>query len=73
MFSDLLFRLRAFFHRKALESELDEELRAHVESETAKISRQVSPLKKPPAARACPSAASSRPKNNAEKPAAPGG
>jgi predicted permease len=36
VFSDLLARLRALFHRKALESELDEELRAHLENETAK-------------------------------------
>ena len=36
MFSDILSRLRALFHRKALESELDEELRAHLENETAK-------------------------------------
>ena len=36
MFDDLRFRLRAFFHRKTVESELDEELRAHLENEIAK-------------------------------------
>ena len=36
MFRDVLARLRALFHRKALECELDEELRAHLEHETAK-------------------------------------
>jgi predicted permease len=36
MLSDLLFRLRTLFHRKAVESELDEELRAHLANETAK-------------------------------------
>ena len=35
MFDDLRFRLRAFFHRKTVESELDEELRAHLENEIA--------------------------------------
>ncbi|MGA2609212.1 MAG: ABC transporter permease [Terriglobia bacterium] len=30
MLSDLLFRLRAFFRRKSMEAELDEELHAHV-------------------------------------------
>jgi predicted permease len=36
MLSDLLFRLRALFQRNAVESELDEELRAHLENEAAK-------------------------------------
>jgi predicted permease len=36
MFRDLLFRLRALFQRKAVESELDQELRAHLENETEK-------------------------------------
>src|SRR6266404_1829009 len=36
MFRDLLFRLRALFQRKTVESELDQELRAHVESEAQK-------------------------------------
>jgi predicted permease len=36
MLNDLLFRLRALFHRKKLESELDEELRTHLENEAAK-------------------------------------
>ena len=36
MFSDLLFRLRALFQRKRVESELDEELRAHFVHEVEK-------------------------------------
>jgi predicted permease len=36
MLSDLLFRLRALFHRNAVESELDEELRAHLQNEVEK-------------------------------------
>src|SRR6266849_5684592 len=36
MFRDLLFRLRALFQRKTVESELDQELRAHLENETEK-------------------------------------
>lgn len=33
MFSDLLFRLRSHFQRKAVESELDHELRFHLEQQ----------------------------------------
>ncbi len=36
MFRDLLFRLRALAQRKTVESELDQELRAHLENETEK-------------------------------------
>jgi putative ABC transport system permease protein len=36
MLPDLLFRLRAFFQRKAVESELEQELRAHFENEIEK-------------------------------------
>jgi predicted permease len=36
MLNDLLFRLRALFQSKAVESELDEELRAHLENEINK-------------------------------------
>ena len=36
MLRDLVFRLRAIFRRKAVEEELDEELRFHLENETAK-------------------------------------
>src|SRR5215467_8840503 len=36
MLSDLLYRLRALFQRKAVESELDEELRFHFEREVEK-------------------------------------
>ena len=36
VFTDLLARLRALFRRQAVESELDEELRAHLENEIAK-------------------------------------
>jgi predicted permease len=40
MFSDLLYRLRALFRRKALDSELDEELQYHLDREAEKY-RQV--------------------------------
>lgn len=40
MFSDLRFRLRAVFRRAAVEQELDEELRAHIDRETEKYVRQ---------------------------------
>ena len=36
MFSDMRFRLRALFRRNALEQELDDELRFHLEQETEK-------------------------------------
>ena len=36
MFSDLLFRIRALFRRKTVESELDAELRAHLQHEAEK-------------------------------------
>ena len=36
MFSDLMFRLRALFRRKAVEAELDDELRAHFAHEVEK-------------------------------------
>jgi putative ABC transport system permease protein len=36
MLSDLLYRLRALFQRKAVETELDEELRYHVDREAEK-------------------------------------
>jgi predicted permease len=36
MFRGLLFRLRALLHQKAVESELDQELRAHLENEIKK-------------------------------------
>ena len=39
MFSDVVFRLRAVFRRKAIESELDQELRAHVLQEAEKYIR----------------------------------
>jgi putative ABC transport system permease protein len=39
MLSDLRFRLRAFFNRSAVERELDEELRFHIERETEKYVR----------------------------------
>ena len=40
MLSDLRFRLRALFNRRAMEQELDEELAAHIERETEKYVRQ---------------------------------
>jgi putative ABC transport system permease protein len=39
MLSDLLYRLRALLRRNAVESELDDELRLHVEKEAAKYER----------------------------------
>jgi hypothetical protein len=36
MLTDFLFRLRALFQRKTVESELDQELRAHLENEVEK-------------------------------------
>src|SRR5262249_48351554 len=44
MFSDLLFRIRALLRRRTVESELDDELRLHLEQEAAKYERRgVSP------------------------------
>src|SRR5215213_2620852 len=44
MLSELRFRLRALFNRPAMERELDEELRFHIERETEKlIARGVDP------------------------------
>jgi predicted permease len=40
MFADLRFRLRALFRRDAMEQELDEELRFHIERETEKYVRE---------------------------------
>jgi putative ABC transport system permease protein len=37
MFNDLLFRLRSLFRRKSVETELDEELRAHLEHQVEKL------------------------------------
>ncbi|HEX4309179.1 MAG TPA: ABC transporter permease [Acidobacteriaceae bacterium] len=39
LLSDLRYRLRALFHRKAMEEELDDELRFHFENETEKLRR----------------------------------
>ena len=39
MISDLLYRLRALLHRGAVERELDDELRFHLERETEKLMR----------------------------------
>ena len=36
MFSDLIYRLRALFHHKKLESELEEELQYHLDREAEK-------------------------------------
>jgi putative ABC transport system permease protein len=36
MFSDLLYRLRALFHRKTMEVELDGELRDHLDRQAEK-------------------------------------
>jgi len=40
MFTDLRFRLRALFRRDAMEQELDDELRFHIERETDKYVRE---------------------------------
>ena len=37
MLSDLLYRLRALFRRNAVEGELDEELRFHLEKQVQKL------------------------------------
>jgi putative ABC transport system permease protein len=42
--SDLLFRLRAFFRRKFMETELDEELRAHLEHQAQKYVQAGMPI-----------------------------
>jgi putative ABC transport system permease protein len=44
MFSDLLIRLRALFRRDTVESELDEELRFHVDHQIEKLVRAGMPL-----------------------------
>ena len=44
MLSDLLYRLRALFRRKSMETELDEELRAHFEQQVEKYVRSGLPL-----------------------------
>jgi predicted permease len=44
MFSDLRFRLRALFRRSRVNDELDEELRDHIEHETAKYVRSGLPV-----------------------------
>ena len=36
MFSDILFRLRAIFRKDSMESELEDELRFHIENEVEK-------------------------------------
>jgi predicted permease len=40
MFSDLGYRLRAIFHRNAVEKELEEELQFHLEQQAAKYARK---------------------------------
>src|ERR1700733_14896099 len=44
MFSDLIIRLRALFRRDTVESELDEELRFHVDRQIEKLVRGGMPL-----------------------------
>src|SRR5262245_21879302 len=39
MWTDLIYRLRAFFRRKTVERELDAEIRFHVEHQTAKYAK----------------------------------
>ncbi len=72
MLTDLLYRLRAIFRRKAVESDLNEELRFHFDSEVEKYMRQgIDAAKKPGAAHASLSAATSKSRKTAAKPAAP--
>jgi len=40
MLSDLIFRLRSIFRKKAVEDELDEEMRFHMERESEALMRQ---------------------------------
>ena len=44
MLSDLLFRLRALFRRQSMETELDEELRAHLEHQVEKYVQSGVPI-----------------------------
>src|SRR5271165_3442529 len=44
MLSDLLYRLRALLHRNSVETELDDELRSHLEHETDKYVQSGLPL-----------------------------
>ena len=44
MFTDLLYRLRALFWRKSMETELDEELRVHLEHQVEKYVQSGLPL-----------------------------
>ena len=44
MWSDLLFRMRALLRRDAVESELDDELRAHFERQVEKYVSDGAPL-----------------------------
>ena len=39
MFSDLRYRVRALFRKRSVESDLDEELRFHIEQEAEKLAR----------------------------------
>jgi predicted permease len=43
MFSDLLFRIRSFFQRSTVESELDDELRFHLDQHVAKLVERGTP------------------------------
>src|SRR5271170_1146218 len=40
MLNDLLYRLRALFHRNAVETELNEEIRFHFDNEVEKYRKQ---------------------------------
>jgi hypothetical protein len=40
MIADIVYRLRAFFRRDAVDSEMDDELRFHFERETEKHIRE---------------------------------
>lgn len=73
MFSDLLYRLRALTKRRTVESELDDELRLHLDHEAAKLSGRASRPTTPVVARGLHWAVLSRSKRTAATRAAPGG
>jgi len=65
MLTDLLYRLRAFFRRNAVEGELDEELRFHFEQQVEKYAKSGLTRQKPFARPSCPLADSNKSRKNA--------
>lgn len=64
MLADLLYRMRAIFHPKTLERELDEELKLHLEYETAKLMEPALAATTPLVRHRSPSAVRNRFANN---------